>query len=47
MKMNGMKMSDYWIVTFIFNGLMTVLTFGLFILVGYYIIDLAFFTQTN
>jgi len=47
MKMNGMKMSDYWIMTFFFNALMTTLTFGIFAFVAIYVIELTFFTQTN
>lgn len=47
MKMNGMKMNDYWVMQFIFCGLMSAFTFGLFYFVGYYVIELTLFTETN
>jgi hypothetical protein len=47
MKMNGMKMKDYWMNTFMFQGLMAFITFGLFYVVGYYFLRLSLFTETN
>lgn len=44
MKMNGMKMGDYWLMQFIFSLLMTLVTFGIFLLFGYFVVDLSFFT---
>ena len=38
MKMNGLKIKDYWIMTYLFNGIMSLLTLGLFYLFGYYVV---------
>ncbi len=47
MKMNGMKISNYWLVFFLFNFLMELVTFLLFFLVGVFLVDMPFFTQTS
>lgn len=47
MKMNGMKMGDYWILQYVFSGLMTLLTFTLFLCVGHFVIQIALLTDTN
>jgi hypothetical protein len=44
MKMNGMQMRDYWLMTFLFSLLITIITYTLFYLFGYYILELSFFT---
>lgn len=47
MKMNGMKMKDYWLITFLFYFMISFLTFMLFYLFGFLILDLDFFTDTT
>lgn len=47
MKMNGMNMKDYWLITFLFYMLITFLTFSSFYLFGYFVLDLDFFTETG
>lgn len=47
MKMNGMKMLNYWLSLFLFNVLMTFFTFALFLFFGYTVLQLSLFTQTN
>ncbi|KAL4456247.1 hypothetical protein ABPG74_014208 [Tetrahymena malaccensis] len=47
MKMNGMRMKDYWLMTFLFSLTLTVLTYTLFYLFGYFILGLSFFTETS
>ena len=37
MKMNGMKMNDYWINQYVFCGIMTTTTFLTFWMAGYYL----------
>ena len=44
MKMNGMRMRDYWLTTFLFNLFMAVFTYSTFYLFGYYMLELDFFT---
>lgn len=47
MKMNGMNMREYWLMTFIFSFVITFFTFLLFFLFGYFILELDFFTETS
>lgn len=47
MKMNGMRMKDYWLMTFIFSLTLTTVTYILFYLFGYFILGLSFFTETS
>lgn len=47
MKMNGMRMKDYWLITFLFYSVITFLTFSIFYLFGYFILSLDFFTDTG
>jgi hypothetical protein len=47
MKMNGMKMKMYWIVTFLFNYLVYWLTVLIFYLFGAKIVGLPYFSQTG
>lgn len=47
MKMNGMKMSYYWVVNFIFDFFTYSLTIVWFCLFGYYVMSLKTFTQTS
>ena len=47
MKMNGMKIINYWVVNFVFDFLVYSMTVGIFMVFGYFIVELEFFTQTN
>lgn len=47
MKMNGMKISSYWVVYFFFNFLLSVLTNVVFLLFGYFVTKMRFFTETS
>lgn len=47
MKMNGLNIKYYWINTFIFNFIISNLTFLVFYLFGAYVIQLSFFTETG
>jgi ABC-type sulfate transport system permease component len=47
MKMNGMRMREYWLITFTFSFIITFFTFFFFFLFGYFILELDFFTDTN
>ena len=47
MKMNGMKMAYYWLVNYLWNYLLYMMTVTIFYLFGYFILELTFFTQTN
>lgn len=44
MKMNGMKIINYWTVNYIFFFMMYTVTATVFMLFGYLILDLSFFT---
>jgi hypothetical protein len=45
--MNGMKMRNYWLVNFIFNFAISVLTNLVFCLFGYFFLNSPFFHQTS
>lgn len=47
MKMNGMKMRNYWIVNYIWNVLLYLPSALTFLLFGIYILKMPFFTQTS
>ena len=47
MKMNGMKIMSYWVVNFVFDFFIYTMTVGIFMVFGYFIVELEFFTQTN
>jgi len=47
MKMNGMKMRNYWMINFVFNFIVYILTVFVFSVVGAFILQLSFFTQSN
>lgn len=47
MKMNGMKISSYWFVYFIFNLLLGLITNLIFFLFGYFLLESRFFIQTD
>ncbi len=47
MKMNGMRMREYWLMTFLFCMMISFLTFLLFFLFGFFLLELDFFTDTN
>ena len=46
MKMNGMSMTYYWLVTFIFNLILSLITGIIFYMFGYFLLKNTFFTQT-
>lgn len=46
MKMNGMSMKNYWLVTFLFNLFLSLLTNVIFYLFGYLVVKNTFFTET-
>ncbi len=45
--MNGLIMRYYWIVFFIFNFLLSLLSCTILFLAGRYILDITFFTETS
>jgi hypothetical protein len=47
MKMNGMNIKNYWVVTILFFLILEFFTFTIFFLFGYYVLGFAFFTQTS
>lgn len=47
MKMNGMKISSYWFVYFIFNLILGLITNIVFFLFGYFLLGNRFFTETS
>ena len=47
MKMNGMRMRNYWIVNYIFNFSMYFIMIVTFFIFGYAFLGLSFFTETN
>lgn len=47
MKMNGMRIINYWIVNYLFFFFMYFITATVFMLFGYFILGLSFFTETN
>lgn len=46
MKMNGMSMTYYWLVTFLFNLILSLITSFIFYMFGYFLLKNTFFTQT-
>lgn len=46
MKMNGMSMKNYWLVSFIFNLILSLLTNTIFYLFGFFLVKNSFFTDT-
>lgn len=47
MKMNGMKISSYWLVYFIFNFVLSMLTNIIFVLLGTLLTKMRFFLETD
>jgi len=47
MKMNGLKMRNYWFINYIFNMGMYLISAAIFIVVGKFIMRVDFFTRTN
>ena len=47
MRMNGMKISSYWFVYFIFNLLLGLITNLAFFLFGYFLLQSRFFVETD
>ena len=47
MKMNGLNIKYYWISTFIVNFLLSITTFFVFYIFGYFVIGLSFFRETG
>jgi len=45
--MNGLNLKFYWVNVFIFNFMISMITFALFYLFGKYAIALTFFTETG
>jgi hypothetical protein len=43
MKMNGMKISSYWFVYFIFNFVLSLLTNTIFVVLGFFLTKMRFF----
>jgi len=47
MKMNGLKMRNYWFINYIFNLGMYMISALIFVVFGKYILNVDFFTSTN
>src|SRR5690348_13389241 len=47
MKMNGLKIRNYWLTFFVFNLLLCVITNLIFYLLGTLLLDSSFFTKTS
>jgi hypothetical protein len=47
MKMNGMKISSYWFVYFIFNLILSIITNTIFVIMGRFLTGMRFFTETD
>ena len=47
MKMNGMRMRNYWSVTYLFNFSMYFLMIAIFFIFGFLFLELSFFTETH
>ena len=47
MKMNGMRMKNYWMVQFCFNFILYFITVVIFFLFGWLVLGLSWFSQTN
>ena len=47
MRMNGLNIKYYWVNMFFFNFLVSMFTFSLFYIFGYFVLQLQFFTDTN
>ena len=47
MKMNGLKMKNYWITNYIWNLLLFIPSAAIFTALGYLLVQMPFFTQTS
>lgn len=47
MKMNGMKISNYWLVYFVFNLILSLITNFIFVFLGYFLTEMRFFIETD
>jgi len=47
MKMNGMKMTNYWIINYIWNLLLSLVSSLIFLFFGAYVLRLPFFVETS
>ena len=47
MKMNGMKISSYWTVYFIFNLVLSLLTNIIFVILGIFLTNMRFFLESD
>jgi len=47
MKMNGLRMRNYWFINFIFNFILYFITIVVFIVFGWLILGLNFFSDTS
>lgn len=46
MRMNGLKLKYYWICTFFFNFLISMVTFAIFYIFGAFVLDISFFSTS-
>ena len=47
MRMNGMSMTNYWSINFLYNLIISLATNLVFYLFGYFFLDISFFRQTS
>lgn len=47
MRMNGLRMSNYWLVNYIFMVSFSLITYTVFYIAGYWVFELNFFTDTD
>ena len=47
MRMNGLRMSNYWLVNYIFMVSFSLITYAVFYIAGYWVFELNFFTDTD
>ena len=47
MRMNGMSMTNYWAINFLYNLVISIATNIVFYLFGYIFLDISFFRQTS
>ena len=47
MRMNGLRMSNYWLVNYIFMVSFSLITYTVFYIAGYWVFELNFFKDTD
>ena len=47
MRMNGLRMSNYWLVNYLFMVSFSLITYTVFYIAGYWVFELNFFTDTD